>query len=64
MKRLLLVGLFLIGCSVEPDSDCGECGLDVYALELEEVSSDHYVMEYDTGIVRYFLCSSISSAVG
>ena len=34
MKRLLLVGLFLIGCSVEPDSDCGECGLDVYALEL------------------------------
>ena len=54
MKRLLLVGLFLIGCSVEPDSDCGECGLDVDALELEEVSSDHFVMEYDTSLSQTY----------
>ena len=30
MKRLLLIGLFLIGCSdnFEPAPDCGDCGLD------------------------------------
>jgi len=55
MKWLLYsIGLFLIGCSTEPESDCGGCGLDVYALELEEVSSGHYKMEYNTSLAQTY----------
>jgi len=55
MKWLLyVIGLFLIGCSTEPESGCGGCGLDVYALELEEVSSGHYKMEYNTSLAQTY----------
>tara|TARA_B100000427_G_C15263753_1_gene487729 strand:- start:152 stop:574 length:423 start_codon:yes stop_codon:yes gene_type:complete len=54
MKWLLLIGLFFIGCSSEPESDCGGCGLEVYALDLEEVSSGHYRMEYDTSLTQTY----------
>ena len=51
MNRLFLIGLFLIGCSkFEPESDCGECGLDIYAVNLTEVSSDVYKMEYNSDL--------------
>ena len=48
MKWLLyLIGLFFVGCSsvLEPESDCGECGLNVYAVNLiEAVSYTHLTL--------------------
>ena len=54
MKRLLLIGLFLIGCSdnFEPAPDCGDCGMDIYASGLEEISDGYYKMEYDTSLAQ------------
>ena len=55
MNRLLLIGLFLVGCSkFEPESDCGECGLDIYAVNLTEVSSDVYKMEYNENLAQTY----------
>ena len=56
MKRLLLIGLFLIGCSdnFEPAPDCGDCGLDVYASNLQEIGEDHYIMKYDTSLAQTY----------
>ena len=56
MKRLLLIGLFLIGCSdnFEPAPDCGDCGLDVYAVNLTEISSDHYQLEYNENLAQTY----------
>ena len=53
MKWLLyLIGLFFVGCSsvLEPESDCGECGLNVYAVNLIEVSADVYKLEYNENL--------------
>ena len=56
MKRLLLIGLFLIGCSdnFEPAPDCGDCGMDIYASGLEEISDGYYKMEYDTSLAQTY----------
>ena len=56
MKGLLLIGLFLIGCSdnFEPAPDCGDCGLDVYAVNLTEISSDHYQLEYNENLAQTY----------
>ena len=55
MKNLLIiVGLFLIGCEDLREPDCGECGLEVYAVNLQEVSDGHYTLEYDEGLAQTY----------
>ena len=55
MKRLLIiVGLFLIGCEDTREPDCGSCGLDVYAVNLQEVEDGHYTLEYDENSVQTY----------
>ena len=50
MKNLLIiVGLFLIGCEDTREPDCGSCGLEIYAVNLQQWSDNHYIMEYDEG---------------
>ena len=55
MNRLFLIGLFLIGCSdsFEPESDCGDCGLDIYAVNLTE-NGDVYKMEYELSLAQTY----------
>ena len=58
MKNLLIiVGLFLIGCEDLREPDCGECGLEVYAVNLQEVSDGHYTLEYDEGLAQTYTMS-------
>ena len=55
MNRLLLIGLFLVGCSkFEPESDCGDCGLDIYAVNLTEISADVYELEYNENLAQTY----------
>ena len=55
MKNLLIiVGLFLIGCEDTREPDCGSCGLDVYAVNLQELSDGHYTLEYDEGLAQTY----------
>ena len=55
MNRLFLIGLFLVGCSgFEPESDCGDCGLDIYAVNLTEVSADVYELEYNENLAQTY----------
>ena len=56
MKRLLLIGLFLIGCSnsFEPESDCGGCGLEVYASNLQSISHGLYRLEYNQNLAQTY----------
>ena len=55
MKRLLLIGLFLVGCSkFEPESDCGDCGLNIYAVNLTEISADVYELEYNENLAQTY----------
>ena len=55
MNRLFLIGLFLVGCSeFEPESDCGECGLDIYAVNLIEISADVYELEYNENLAQTY----------
>ena len=56
MNRLFLIGLFLFGCSnmFEPESDCGECGLDIYAVNLIEISADVYELEYNENLAQTY----------
>ena len=55
MNRLLLIGLFLVGCSkFEPESDCGDCGLDIYAVNLIEISADVYELEYNENLAQTY----------
>ena len=55
MKNLLIiVGLFLIGCEDTREPDCGSCGLDVYAVNLQEVSDGHYILEYNENLTQTY----------
>ena len=55
MNRLLLIGLFLVGCSkFEPESDCGDCGLNIYAVNLTEISADVYELEYNENLAQTY----------
>ena len=62
MKRLLtFVFLFLIGCEdmIIPledtrEPDCGSCGLDIFAVNLQEVSDGHYTMEYNENLAQTY----------
>ena len=50
MKNIIIiVGLFLIGCEDTREPDCGSCGLDVYAVNLQAIGDGHYTLEYDEG---------------
>ena len=56
MKWLLyLIGLFFVGCSsvLEPESDCGECGLEIYAENLVKVNGV-YQLEYDESLAQTY----------
>ena len=69
MKWLSLIAVFLIGCSSEvdifqPESDCGECGLEIYAMNLTEVSSNHYMMEYDTSLAQTYTTLNAKTQCG
>ena len=66
MKRLLLIGLFLVGCSnvFEPKSDCGECGLEIYAVNLTEISSDHYELEYNEDLAQTYTMLGATTECG
>ena len=55
MKNLLIImGLFLIGCEDTREPDCGDCGLDVYAFDLQQISDGHYSLEYDEGLSQTY----------
>ena len=55
MKNILIiVGLFLIGCEDLREPDCGSCGLDVYAFELQELSDGHYELEYNESLAQTY----------
>ena len=62
MKRLLtFVFLFLIGCEdmIIPledtrEPDCGSCGLDIFAVNLQEISDGHYTMEYNENLAQTY----------
>ena len=53
MYRLLIfVFLFLIGCEDTRVPDCGECELEVYAFDLQQISDGHYSLEYDLSLIH------------
>ena len=55
MKNIIIiVGLFLIGCEDTREPDCGSCGLDVYAFELQELSDGHYELEYNESLAQTY----------
>ena len=66
MNRLFLIGLFLVGCSIvfEPESDCGGCGLEIYAVNLTEVSSDVYKMEYNSDLAQTYTMLGATTECG
>ena len=64
MKWLFLVVLFLIGCEDNIDSDCGGCGLDVYAVNLTEISSDHYRLEYNENLAQTYTMLGATTECG
>ena len=56
MKGLLLIGLFLIGCSdnFEPAPDCNDCGLALYASNLQMESDGSYKLEYNQDLTQTY----------
>ena len=56
MKGLLLIGLFLIGCSdnFEPAPDCNDCGLELYASNLQMESDGSYKLEYNQDLIQTY----------
>ena len=56
MKRLLLIGLFLIGCSdnFEPAPACNDCGLELYASNLQMDSDGSYKLEYNQDLTQTY----------
>ena len=56
MKGLLLIGLFLIGCSdnFEPTPDCNDCGLELYASNLQMNSDGSYKLEYNQDLTQTY----------
>ena len=65
MNRLFLIGLFLVGCSkFEPESDCGECGLDIYAVNLTEISADVYQLEYNENLAQTYTMLGATTECG
>tara|TARA_Y100000992_G_C21195423_1_gene457681 strand:+ start:224 stop:655 length:432 start_codon:yes stop_codon:yes gene_type:complete len=56
MKGLLLIGLFLIGCSdnFEPAPDCNDCGLELYASNLQIESDGSYKLEYNQDLTQTY----------
>ena len=56
MKGLLLIGLFLIGCSdnFEPAPDCNDCGLELYASNLQMESDGSYKLEYNQDLTQTY----------
>ena len=56
MKGLLLIGLFLIGCSdnFEPAPDCNDCGLELYASNLQMNSDGSYKLEYNQDLTQTY----------
>ena len=56
MKGLLLIGLFLIGCSdnLEPTPDCNDCGLELYASNLQMDSDGSYKLEYNQDLTQTY----------
>ncbi len=65
MKRLLIiVGLFLIGCEDTREPDCGSCGLDVYAVNLHEVETGRYILEYNQDLAQTYTMLSAETECG
>ena len=65
MKNLLIiVGLFLIGCEDLREPDCGECGLEVYAHNLQKWGPGHYIMEYDDELAQTYTMLSAETECG
>ena len=66
MKGLLLIGLFLIGCSdnFEPTPDCGECGLEVYASNLQMDSNGGYKLEYNQNLTQTYAMLDVTTNCG
>ena len=55
MKRLFVfVFLFLIGCEDTREPDCGECGLEIYAVNLQQISNNHYKLEYNDDLAQTY----------
>jgi len=55
MKNIIIiVGLFLIGCEDTREPDCGSCGLDVYAINLQVWDDNHYLLEYDDDLAQTY----------
>ena len=65
MKNLLIiVGLFLIGCEDLREPDCGECGLEIYAVNLQEVGDGQYVLEYNEDVTQTYTMLSAETECG
>ena len=65
MYRLLIfVFLFLIGCEDTRVPDCGECGLEVYAFDLQQISDGHYSLEYDDGLAQTYTMLGATTECG
>ena len=66
MKWLFLIGLFFVGCSsiLEPESDCGDCGLDVYAVNLTEISDGYYRLEYNENLAQTYTMLGATTECG
>ena len=65
MYRLLIfVFLFLIGCEDTRVPDCGECELEVYAFDLQQISDGHYSLEYDDGLAQTYTMLGATTECG
>ena len=65
MNRLLVfVFLFLIGCEDTREPDCGECGLDIYAVNLTEISADVYQLEYNENLAQTYTMLGATTECG
>tara|TARA_B100000287_G_scaffold135760_1_gene127736 strand:- start:30 stop:452 length:423 start_codon:yes stop_codon:yes gene_type:complete len=63
IRLLLFVFLFLIGCEDNIDSDCGECGLEIYAVSLYE-SDGVYELEYNEDLAQTYTMLGATTECG
>jgi len=63
-KLLIIVSLFLIGCEDRIEPECEECGLDIYATNLEEISDGHYSLEYDENLAQTYTMLGATTECG
>ena len=61
---MVFVFLFLIGCEDTREPDCGECGLEIYAFNLQQLSEGHYSLEYDEDLAQTYTMLGATTECG